>query len=99
MTGFSTNSGIGTIQNKKQRGKRARRKARVPKETTKSPIHHMTSASMFSETCSSRWSGKICHLANAVATRAAASKIMPGLEGRAADVSDDFQSRNIRVTL
>src|SRR3981189_2942747 len=40
--GFSMNSGRGTIQNKKHRGKSARLKARVQKQTIKAPIHHTT---------------------------------------------------------
>ena len=90
---------MGTIQNKKQRGKRARRKARVPKETIKAPSHHRTSASMFSESGSSRCSGKICNLANSVATTAATSKIKPGLARDSAEDSEDFHSRNINVAL
>src|ERR1700733_3154898 len=99
MIGFSTNSGIGTSQNKKQRGKRARRKARMPKETMKEPTHHTTSASMFSASCSSRSSGKICNLINTVVTTAETSKISPGVERRSAEDSDDCHSRNINARL
>ena len=97
--GFSKNSGIGTIHNRKQRGKRARRKALGPKETTKAPIHHTTNASMFTESCSSRRKRKICNLATTVAATAATSKIKPTLDRDSCKDSDDFHSRHINVTL
>src|SRR5579863_8067074 len=53
---FKANSGSGTSQNKKQRGKLERRKARVPKHSTKAAIDQSTKESIFS--VSSRSEGR-----------------------------------------
>src|SRR5438552_8930762 len=50
---FKTNDGMGTIQKRKTRGKRSVRAARAPKQATRVAIHHSTSASMLSESCTS----------------------------------------------
>src|SRR5579864_8585507 len=50
---FNTGAGIGTNQNKKQRGNRNCRAMRVPKHSTKDPIHQVTIASMLTESCMS----------------------------------------------
>ena len=44
-------AGIGTSQNKKQRGNRNSRAMRAPKHNTKDPIHQITIAIMLTESC------------------------------------------------
>ena len=45
----NSGAGMGTIQNKKQRGNKNSRAARAPKQKTKDPIHQITIASMLME--------------------------------------------------
>jgi hypothetical protein len=87
------------IQNKKQSGKRARIKARVPKETIKAPIHHTTSPRMFSESCSSGCPATKGTLAKTVIAAAKAIRAAPSFNLAPADLSGDSQSNKINATL
>src|SRR5580704_1862938 len=90
---------MGTIQNKKQRGKSARLRARVPKEKTKAPIHQMTSASMFRESRSSGRSEIAPNLAVMNVKAAATNKLEPIPKLDFVAGSGDFQSMKIKATL
>src|ERR1700722_15050450 len=97
--GLSTSPGRGTSQTKKQRGKSARLKEGAPNERIKEPIHHATSASMRTESCSSGRRATRPSFAIAVIRAAEASKIAPKLKLNAVDATGDFQSRKINATL
>jgi hypothetical protein len=45
------NPGRGTNHSRKHRGKTQIREIRVPKQQTNDPIHHVTTANMFRESC------------------------------------------------
>jgi len=91
-TESSRNSGNGTIHNKKQRGKTARRKARAPKQRANAAIHHATNASMFTESCTSGDSGTAFVLTAALTSTAKAKHAEVILVPRLDTGSGDFQS-------
>jgi aldehyde dehydrogenase (NAD+) len=91
-TGFSTKSGKGTIQNKKQRGKRARWKAAVPKQRITAAIHHRTSDSMLSESCTSGVRVLALDLTRKVIKAAMTSRTDPSFTLDPAKGAGDFQS-------
>ena len=93
-----TNSGRGTSQNKKHRGKSERRNARVPKQKIKAAIHQSTNADMFRERLVSTESDSL-HLATALIATATASNTEPiRTPDRSADAGD-FQSKRVRAAL
>ena len=60
---FTANDGMGTIQRRKTSGNRSVLEARVPKHATKLAIHHSTSTSMLSESCTSSGAPTSLHFA------------------------------------
>ena len=50
---FNANSGRGTNHSKKHSGKTDIRETRVPKQQTNDPIHHVTTANISKESCTS----------------------------------------------
>src|SRR5205807_1351097 len=74
---FKTNDGMGTIQKRKTRGKRSVRAARAPKQATRLAIHHSTSASMLSESCTSSDMSAALHFAKPAIKTAANHKVEP----------------------
>src|SRR5260370_29099904 len=70
-------AGIGTIQNRKQRGKRKSRNARPPKHSTTLPIHQVTSAIMLHDNRRSSARPGAPHLAKPAATNPPASRSEP----------------------
>ena len=90
---------MGTIQNKKQRGKSDRRHAVVPKENINAPIHQVTSASMFTESRSSGRSEMAPNLAVIDAKTAATNKLEPIQRLGLLVGSGDFQSIKTKAAL